>query len=334
MRRAMTGALAAMLLPAVVAAQGGSQGPNPAMTDPAAEPRIQWASGGIEPAADDLALQVGDGAMTAPGEVLPMGRTYARDGELEAWWYEQGSQQRLNVLLALDASHWWVDSIWAHDGQGAGSEWIYFEDLAERTRTPLGGSFAGDLRLESTEADREEFRPAGSAVLLLDGLRLSAFMPGTRPAPLTGCDYLVGDRVEVTPAPPPPAGSPSSASDPTGRPASPTSSSTWAWRRRRSGTGPSRPRTARTAPRSREPQGPGAGEVSVRTGAWSDSGPPQPRPARQRSRPCRRAASPERRSLWMADRPDRRPGGRPHERPDRVGHTLCMVVVDAWSAGS
>jgi hypothetical protein len=33
----------------------------------------------------------------------------------------------------------------------------------------------------------------------------------------------------------------------------------------------------------------------------------------------------------VADRPDQRLGGRPHVRPDRVGLTLCLVVVDAWS---
>ncbi len=205
MQRAMVGTLAAvLLLPAGVAAQDGSPGPSPAATaepsrgEPSSgQPRIQWASDAIELTADDLRLRVGDRVVTAPREVLAMGQTYHDHAQLEAWWYEKGSQQRLNINLDLDDTRWWVDSVWAYDAHGRQGEWVYFEDLAKRTRTPLGESYTGDLRLESTDADREAFRRAGSAVLRLDGLRLSAFLPGTRPAALTGCDYLVDDRVQV-----------------------------------------------------------------------------------------------------------------------------------------
>ncbi len=130
MRQVMVAALAVtVLMPAAVAAQDETPDPTAEVTPdatagtaPAAEvPRIRWASGGIELVADDLRLRVGDGVVTAPGEVLPLGTTYDDHGELEAWWYEQGSQQRLNVNLDLDETHWWVDSIWAYDGHGKGS---------------------------------------------------------------------------------------------------------------------------------------------------------------------------------------------------------------------
>jgi hypothetical protein len=191
---------AIVLLSTAAAAQDGSPGPSPATTAEASTgaPRIQWASDAIELTADDLRLRVGDRVVTAPREVLPMGQMYHDHAQLEAWWFEMGSPQRLNINLDLDDTRWWVDSVWAYDAHGRNGEWVYFEDLAKRTRTPLGESFTGDLRLESTDADREEFRRAGSAVLRLDGLRLSAFLPGTRPAALTGCDYLVDDRVQVT----------------------------------------------------------------------------------------------------------------------------------------
>ena len=205
MKRVMVAALAAMmLLAAAVVAQDETPETTPpataeATTTPDVEtPRIDWASGGIELAADDLQLRVGDTVLSAPGEVLPLGNTYVDDGQLEAWWYEQGNQQRLNINLDLDETDWWVDSIWTYDQQGDDSEWIYFEDLEERTRTPLGEPFMGDLELRSTDADRAAHAAAGAAELELDGLRLSAFMPGTRPAPLTGCDYVVDDRIEVT----------------------------------------------------------------------------------------------------------------------------------------
>lgn len=204
MKRVIVVAVAAIMLIAVaVVANDETPGARPettaTTTSDAGAARIDWVSGGIELAADDLRLQVGDKVLTAPDEVLPLGNTYVDEGQLEAWWYEQGSQQRLNINfdLDLDVGEWWIDSIWTYDQQGNDSEWIYFEGLEDRTRTPLGEPFMGDLDLESTDADRAAYQPAGSAELELDGLRLSAFMPGTRPAPLTGCDYVVDDRIEV-----------------------------------------------------------------------------------------------------------------------------------------
>lgn len=163
----------------------------------AESPRIDWASKGIELKADDLSLRVGDSLVSAPGEVLPLGSTYAGDADLEAWWYENGSVQRLLFQLGIDDSDWWIDTIRAYDGYGDDSDWIYFEDLAERTRTPIGESLTDDLHLESTDASKEEYQPAGSATLDLDGLRLTAFAPGSRPAPLRGCDFVEDDGVEV-----------------------------------------------------------------------------------------------------------------------------------------
>jgi hypothetical protein len=209
MKRAMTCALAAVvLLPAVAVAQGASPGPSaeatPAVTtvpsavpESAQAPRIHWASGGIELTADDLRLRVGDRVLRAPREVLAMGQSDNDRAELEAWWFEKASEQRLNVNLDADEIHWWIDSVWAYDGHGRPAEWVYFDDLAKRTRTPLGESLVGDLRIRSTDADREEFKRPGSAVLRLEGLRLSAFTPGMRPAALTGCDYVVDDRISV-----------------------------------------------------------------------------------------------------------------------------------------
>ena len=206
MKRAMVAALAAVMLMATAAvAQDGAADPTtgvtPEMTSTSEPesvvPRIDWASGGIELVADDLRLRVGDEVLTAPGEVLPLGNTYVDEGQLEAWWYEQGSQQRLHINLDLDETDWWIDSIWTYDQHDRNSEWIYFEDLADRTRTPLGEPFVGDLDLRSNDADRAAYASAGAAELQIDGLRLRAFMPGTRPAPLTGCDYVVDDAIEV-----------------------------------------------------------------------------------------------------------------------------------------
>jgi len=211
MRRAMAALAALILVPATVVAQDATPGMTPTASPDAAAtttqeapgPRIDWVSGGIELVADDLSLEVTDETavhppVTAPGEVLPQGSVHADDGTFEAWWYEHGIVQRLYLQLHLGKTHWWIDHIRAYDGQGDDSDWLYFEDLKRQTRTPLGESFVGDLDLPSSDASRESWQPPVSAVLHLDGLRLSAFMPGTRPARLTGCDHVVDKDVKVT----------------------------------------------------------------------------------------------------------------------------------------
>ncbi len=56
----------------------------------------------------------------------------------------------------------------------------------------------GDLRLESTSASKKKYEAPGTAVLRIDGLRLTALVPGTRPAPLADCVPFEDDRFEIT----------------------------------------------------------------------------------------------------------------------------------------
>ena len=68
--------------------------------------------------------------------------------------------------------------------------------IKDETRTPLGETLVADLRLTPTGAR--------TPLLIIDGLRLSAFMPGTDPAPLTetGCHMLTdGDRMSIADLP-------------------------------------------------------------------------------------------------------------------------------------
>ncbi len=158
---------------------------------------FEWRSSGIVSLADSVSLRIGDLEFNAPGEVLVAGTTQADHAELEARWFEDDVEQRLDISLDLDESHWWVDSIRAGDGATDGAGSIYFDDLQALTRTPLGQSLVGDLSVRSTSATRAELAPAGSAWLQLDGLKLTAFEPGSRPAPLPDCDYFVDDRVSL-----------------------------------------------------------------------------------------------------------------------------------------
>ncbi len=158
---------------------------------------LEWRGGGIGLLADSVSLRIGDMEFTVPGEVLATGSTYADHAELEARWIESDAEQRLELYLELDEGHWWVDSIRVDDGSAEDGGWIYFEGLEELTRTPLGQSLEGDLFLKSTSATRADLVPAGSATLQLDGLELTAFEPGSRPAPSQGCDFFVDDRVTL-----------------------------------------------------------------------------------------------------------------------------------------
>ena len=85
------------------------------------------------------------------------------------------------MLFRSDES-WWVREIWTYDGFKNG-DWLMYKDLKRRTRTPRGESFVGDLRLRPDRVDRPERRDLlESALLRIDGLRLTAFAPGTGPA--------------------------------------------------------------------------------------------------------------------------------------------------------
>ncbi len=158
---------------------------------------LEWRGGGMELLADRVSLQIGDMELTAPGEVLTTGSTYADHAELEARWIENDAEQRMDLYLDLDEDHWWVDSIRVDDRSIEDGGSIYFDGLQALTRTPLGQSLEGDLFLRSTSATRAELAPAGAATMQLDGLELTAFEPGSRPAPLQGCDFFVDDRVSL-----------------------------------------------------------------------------------------------------------------------------------------
>jgi hypothetical protein len=158
---------------------------------------IDWSDGGVELKADAVTLRVGDRVVRPPAGVSVYGNTEADVAQLEMEWLEDGIEQRINFVIEVDDTHWWIAWIWAYDGEKSG-DWINFENLESVTRTPLGESLTGDLVVKSTSAEREKYDTPGTATLRFDGLRLSAMVPGTRPAPLTGCKPLVDDRFQIT----------------------------------------------------------------------------------------------------------------------------------------
>ena len=99
---------------------------------------------------------------------------------------------RLWFFVEADDTHWWVNEIYTYDGEKNG-EWLYYKRLAPQTRTPRGQSLEMDLRLTPDQANRKGAKKGAS--LRIDGMRLTAFAPGTNAAPLevTGCRPVAQD---------------------------------------------------------------------------------------------------------------------------------------------
>lgn len=158
---------------------------------------LDWTVGDVRLQADRVRLRTNGRVFRTAGEVVVDTDRYGHDVDLELEWFEHGVHQRLYVQLTSEDSHWWISEIWASDGT-RDAKWLYFEDLAPLTRTPTGLSLEGDLWLPNTNADRPRLQEDGSAELVIDGLRLTAFRPQDQPAPLTGCDYLDRDGRRIT----------------------------------------------------------------------------------------------------------------------------------------
>ncbi len=117
----------------------------------------------------------------------------------QAEWREHDRWMRLWFFLGADDTQWWVDEIYTYDGKKDG-DYLYYGQLAPLTRTPRGESLEMDLGVTPVDADRTD-RPGliENARLRIDGLRLTAFAPGTTTAPLevTGCRPLPADAAVV-----------------------------------------------------------------------------------------------------------------------------------------
>ncbi len=148
---------------------------------------VLWDSGAVRFEADGVELRVGDQVFcgVGPAEVSsdPGGPEYRT---LEVVWLEQGVEQRMNLYFGADASDWWITEVRTYDGYDDG-EWINYlhvgEMWDEMLRTPRGSTYEGDVQLVGWG------RVPGE--LLIKGLKLTAFAPGTGPAAHTGCRFAV-----------------------------------------------------------------------------------------------------------------------------------------------
>lgn len=121
-----------------------------AAASPSPLPGISWGSGLVQLNANSMRLVAGDTVFTGWGPMLDIGSdpgdaTYRT---LEVRWVEQGVEQRVNLYLAADETHWWVDLIRTYDGSAEG-DWIGYR--GPLFRTPVGEPFYGDVHLVSDD---------------------------------------------------------------------------------------------------------------------------------------------------------------------------------------
>lgn len=95
---------------------------------------------------------------TDPGDA-----TYAT---LELSWQEHGVPMNVNVYFAADAANWWVTEMRTYNGKAlAGADWVTF--MGDEFRTPLGGTYSGDVNLTATEGGVTSHLQIGGMTLTL-----------------------------------------------------------------------------------------------------------------------------------------------------------------------
>lgn len=139
---------------------------------------LAWATDIVRLEADDLVIEAAGRQFRAPADASvtsdPGDATYRT---LEMTWSEGRVEMRLNLYLAADNSSWWVREIRTYDGRPQG-EWITY--TGRFFTTPRGESYEGDVDLAGANA-------RGPGRLRIEGMRLTAFAPGTGRQPFTDC---------------------------------------------------------------------------------------------------------------------------------------------------
>lgn len=167
-----------------------AQQPSPSPASSESEPAIVWDSGSVRLEADDFEIRVGDKVFHGVGPMAvesdPGGQDYRT---LELVWQEQGVEQRMNLYFEADEDEWWISEIRTYDGFEQG-EWINYIVVGQMwddmMRTPKRGTYEGDVQFVGWG------RVPGE--VLIRGLRLTPFAPGTGAAPFSGCEFAVNPK--------------------------------------------------------------------------------------------------------------------------------------------
>jgi hypothetical protein len=173
-----------LAFPLIALGQGNTPLPCPQEWEPP-DTSVLWDSGSVRLEADAIEMRRGDCffAGIGPAEIHsdPGDPTYRT---LEIVWEERGTDAGLNIYFAADETHWWVTEIRTPAGEFYDHESLPYS-LNEVFRTPRGATFEGDVHLEYG---------FGLPELVIEGLRLTAFAPGTGPGPLTDCEFAATSK--------------------------------------------------------------------------------------------------------------------------------------------
>lgn len=109
---------------------------------------VRWSTDAVDFVAKDFYLEANGqryGANVASVERHsdPGTATYRT---LEVTWQEHGTEMRVNLYFAANATHWWVNEIRTYNGRTPG-DWITY--TGEFFKTPQGAPFVGNLDITS-----------------------------------------------------------------------------------------------------------------------------------------------------------------------------------------
>jgi hypothetical protein len=179
---ASTVVFALLALPPTAFAQADTPPPCPPEWQPP-DPAVTWDSGAVRLEAEAIEMRSGDCFFSGVGRAAvssdPGDPTYRT---LEVIWEEQGARVGMTIYFAADEDDWWVTEMRTPVGEISDQAELPVP-LDELFRTPRGETFEGDVTVPLGG-------PQGGE-LVFDGLRLTAFAPGTGPGPLTGCRMAV-----------------------------------------------------------------------------------------------------------------------------------------------
>jgi hypothetical protein len=111
-----------------------------------------WTTSRVVFSANSFTIDVGSQQFT-PSDVKvdvhtdPGDATYAT---LELSWQQHQVLMNVNIYFAADATNWWVSEMRTYNGKsGTDADWVTF--TGDRFRTPIGGTYKGDVDLTATE---------------------------------------------------------------------------------------------------------------------------------------------------------------------------------------
>jgi len=151
----------------------------PPVVEPDPTKRLHWPATSVVLEADDLRIEArGKTFKGVTGFEFIQSYASIDSRNFDVQWGENGREMRMNVYFESDGTDYWVSEWQVYDGAKNDPDWVYFK--GPLFVTPLGQPMEADVVLTQGKGK-------GKVRLVIDGMRITAFHPGSGPAPLTGC---------------------------------------------------------------------------------------------------------------------------------------------------